>query len=149
MSIPDSLIYKYFKLATLLDKAELDKIKLELDDKNTNPRNLKVRLGFELVKKYHNEEAAKAALNEFETIFVKKEIPDDIPEYTLESDGVKLANLMKDTKMVDSTSEAVRLIKQGAVTIDGEKITDKDHVIKRQKDFVLKAGKRKFLKVKV
>lgn len=149
MSIPDSLIYKYFKLATLLSKDELDKIKLELEDKNTNPRNLKVRLGYELVKKYYSEESAKAALNEFETIFVKKEIPDDIPEYKLKEDGLKLANLMKDTKLAESTSEAVRLIKQGAVTINGEKITDKDYVIKRSEDFVLKAGKRKFLKVKV
>lgn len=149
MSIPDNLIYKYFKLATLLGKDELDKIKKELEDKDTNPRNLKVRLGYELVKKYYDEGSAKSALNEFETIFVKKEIPDDIPEYKLEADGVKLANLMKDTKMVDSTSEAVRLIKQGAVTINGEKVTDKDLVINRNEDFVLKAGKRKFLKVKV
>jgi tyrosyl-tRNA synthetase len=149
MSIPDNLIYKYFKLATLLGKDELDKIKLELEDKNTNPRNLKVRLGYELVKKYYDEESAKSALSEFETIFVKKEIPDDIPEYKLETDEVKLANLMKDTKLVDSTSEAVRLIKQGAVTINGEKVTDKDYVIKRLEDFILKAGKRKFLKVKV
>ncbi len=148
MSIPDNLIYKYFKLATLLGKDELDKIKKELEDKDTNPRNLKVRLGYELVKKYYDKESAKSALNEFETIFVKKEIPDDIPEYKLEADGVKLANLMKDTKMVDSTSEAVRLIKQGAVTINGEKVTDKDLVIIRNEDFVLKAGKRKFLKVK-
>lgn len=149
MSIPDNLIYKYFKLATLIGKDELIKIKKELEDKDTNPRNLKVRLGYELVKKYYDEESAKSALSEFETIFVKKEIPDDIPEYKLETDGVKLANLMKDTKMVDSTSEAVRLIKQGAVTINGEKVTDKDLVVSRNEDFVLKAGKRKFLKVKV
>jgi tyrosyl-tRNA synthetase len=148
MSIPDILIYKYFKYTTDLNDEELNLIKKELDDINTNPRNLKVRLGYELVKKYYDEVSAKSAQNEFEAIFVKKEIPDDIPEYSLQENEIKLANLMKDTNMADSTSGAIRLISQGAVSINGEKISDKDFVIKRNGDFILKVGKRKFLKVK-
>jgi tyrosyl-tRNA synthetase len=142
MSIPDNLIYKYFKFCTSISEEELKKIKRELEDKKTNPRNLKVKLAYELVKKYYDEHSAINARNEFELIFVKKEIPDDIPEY-------KLVNIMKDSGLSDSTSEAVRLIKQGGVSIDGEKISDKDLVISDDKDFILKVGKRKFLKVKV
>ncbi len=147
MSIPDNLILKYFTLCTDLSKDELEKIKSELADTNTNPRNLKVRLGYELVKKYYNEESAKYALNEFETIFVKKEIPDDIPEFTVNKGEIKLVTLMKESEMASSSSEAIRLIKQGGVTIDGEKITDDKHLVNADNDFILKVGKRKFVKI--
>lgn len=148
MSIPDNLIYKYFKFAVIPNNNELENIRKELENKNVNPRNLKVRLGFELVKKYYSEEKAKEAQQEFENIFVKKEIPDDIPEYALQQDEIKLANLMKEAGIADSTSEAVRLIKQGAVSINGEKILDKDYIVRKKADLIIKAGKRKFLKVK-
>lgn len=149
MSIPDKLIYKYYSLGTMLNDAELSEVKKELDDPATNPRNLKVRLGYELVKKYYDEESAKYAQNEFETIFVKKEIPDDIPEFKLEAKEVKLVTIIKENNMAATSSEAIRLIKQGGVTIDGEKITDEKYVVKAEKDFVLKVGKRKFLRVLV
>lgn len=149
MSIPDSHIYKYFQLGTLLNDNELAEIKKQLSDPAVNPRNLKVRLGYELVKKYYDEESAKYAQQEFETIFVKKEIPDDITEYKLDSKEVKLITIIKENNLVSSSSEAIRLIKQGGVTIDGEKITDDKYIVKAEKDFVLKVGKRKFLKVKV
>jgi tyrosyl-tRNA synthetase len=149
MSIPDNLIYKYFKFCTSISEEELKKVKRELEDKKTNPRNLKVKLAYELVKKYYDEQSAINARNEFELIFVKKEIPDDIPEYRLNKKGIKLVNLIKDSGLSDSASEAVRLIKQGGVSINGEKISDKDLVISDDKDFILKVGKRKFLKVKV
>jgi len=149
MSIPDKLILKYFTLGTMLSNEELAGIKNELEDPKTNPRNLKVRLGYELVKKYYDEDSAKYAQNEFETIFVKKEIPDDIPEFKMDAKEVKLVTLIKENNMAASSGEAIRLIKQGGVTIDGEKITDDKFVVKAEKDFVLKVGKRKFLKVKV
>ena len=79
MSIPDSLIFKYFKLCTPINTDELKKIKFALEDKGTNPRDLKVRLAYELVKKYYNEQIALESQKEFESIFVKKEIPDEIP----------------------------------------------------------------------
>jgi tyrosyl-tRNA synthetase len=149
MSIPDNLIYKYFKFCTNIAGEELNKIKKELEDKKTNPRNLKVKLAFELVKKYYNEQSALNAQNEFETIFVKKEIPEDIPEYVLKHKEVKLTALMKESGLTDSITNAGRLIAQGGVSINGYKITDKDHLIDTDKDFILKVGKRKFLKVKI
>lgn len=146
MSIPDSLIYKYFKLCTHVDTTELAKIKSALDDRKTNPRDLKERLAYELVKKYYDEDSAKDARKEFEVIFVNKEIPDELPEYRLPGKEIKLVNLMKEAGVVDSTSDAYRLIKSGAVSIDGTKIQDKDMVITGNKEFVLKAGKRKFMR---
>ena len=147
MSIPDRLILKYFTLTTPLSSGELKEIEKQLKDPAVNPRNLKVRLGYELVKKYYSEEAAKNAEEEFEAIFVKKEIPDDIPEFKLSVKGMKLTNLLKETNLVSSASEAGRLIKQGGVYIDGEKITDDKTVLHNDKEFVLKVGKRKFAKV--
>lgn len=147
MSIPDKLIMKYYTLTTPLNDPELKEIDKTLKDPATNPRNLKVRLGYELVKKYYNENAAQKALEEFETIFVKKEVPDDIPEYKISPGGLKLVALMKDSGLASSSAEAIRLIKQGGVSIDGDKITDEKHVLKIDKEFVLKVGKRKFLKV--
>ncbi len=149
MSIPDSLILKYFTLGTMLGNSELTEIKNQLEVPATNPRNLKVRLAYELVKKYYDEETAKYAQQEFETIFVKKEIPDDIPEYKIDTKELKLVSLMKETGTAASASEAVRLIKQGGVTIDGEKITDEQYLVRAEKDFILKVGKRKFIKIKV
>lgn len=149
MSIPDTLILKYFTLGTMLSDAELAEVKKELDDPATNPRNLKVRLGYELVKKYYDETSAKYAQEEFEKIFSKKEIPDDIPEFKLDAKEVKLVTIIKENNMAASSGEAIRLIKQGGVTIDGEKITDDKYVVMAEKDFVLKVGKRRFLRVKV
>lgn len=149
MSIPDTLIYKYFKLCIDISDAKLRKINSELESKTANPRNLKAELGFELVKKYYDAATALQSMNEFDTIFVRKEIPDDIPEYFLTSDEIKLPLLIKESKLADSNAGAVRLIEQGGVQIDGVKITDKNYIIKREKDFILKVGKRKFLKVKV
>ncbi len=148
MSVPDTLILKYFTLCTDFDQVELSVIKNELEEKKTNPRNLKVRLAYELVKKYYDEQSADYAKNEFETIFVKKEIPDDIPEYTINTGELKLVTLMKEANMAGSSSDAIRLIKAGAVSIDGEKITDEKYIITTGKEFILKVGKRKFVKVK-
>jgi tyrosyl-tRNA synthetase len=136
-------------LTTPVSEEELKEFKTRLENPETNPRNLKVRLAYELVKKYYNEESAKYAQKEFENVFVKKEIPDDIPEYKIDAGELKLISLMKETGMASSASEAMRLIKQGGVYIDGEKITDDKFVVKPSRDFILKVGKRKFVKIKV
>ncbi len=149
MSIPDVLIFKYYTLATRLTPNELLEIKRELEDPNTNPRNLKRRLGYELVKLYYNEEVAKQSIEEFDKIFIKKEVPDDIPEIVLKEKGTKLITLIVSNKMADSNAAARRLIEQGGVTINGGKVDDFNHVLDYSEDFVLKVGKRKFLKVKV
>ncbi len=152
MSIPDGLIYKYFRLCTLLPAKELDTIKSQLNDKNVNPRDLKARLGYELVKKYYDEDKAKEAQAEFENIFGKKGIPDEknIPEYLLETVDLNISTFLKESGLTDSTSASHRFITAGAVTIDGEKVTDPKLNLKniKKKEFIIKVGKRKFLKVK-
>jgi tyrosyl-tRNA synthetase len=100
MSIPDKLIWKYFALTTPLSDTELKEIENQLKDPSVNPRNLKVRLAFELVKKYYDENTARNAEQEFENIFVKKEVPDDIPEFKISTRGRKLAEIMKETGLV-------------------------------------------------
>jgi tyrosyl-tRNA synthetase len=152
MSIPDSLIYKYFKLCTDISDKELTEIKSQLEDKNTNPRNLKVKLGYELVKKYYDKLAAEDAQKEFEKIFVKKEVPDDIEELQLYVDlPLLLHQFLTMTKLASSNAEARRLIEQGGVSIDGEKLTHPftDMLQYINKDIIIKVGKRKFLKVKI
>lgn len=149
MSIPDSLILKYFRLATLTDESEIKIMEKSLLNRLVNPRDLKLRLAYELVKKYYGESYAEHEKNEFEKVFSRKQVPEDIPEYTIQSHEIKLITIMKETGMATTSSEAIRLIKQGAVSIDGKKITDDKYVIKSEKDFILKVGKRKFVKIKV
>lgn len=147
MSIPDPLIYKYFELATKLSRNELLEVKNILEDSSNNPRDMKRKLGFELVKLYYDEDTAKKSIEEFDKIFIKKEVPDDIPEYKLSEDTIKLINLMTITKLTDSNASGRRLIQQGGVSINGKKVTDVNTIVNNKKEFILKAGKRKFLKV--
>ena len=147
MSIPDVLIYKYFELGTRLPLSKLEEIKKSLEDPKNNPRDYKRMLGFELVKLYYDEETAKGAVDEFNKIFIRKEIPDEIPEFILNEKSIKLVNLITAFKLAESNGIARRLIEQGGVSIDGEKIEDVNYVVEKRKEFVLKVGKRKFLKV--
>lgn len=147
MRVPDPLIYKYFQLGTQVPLDELEAIKNELEDPNTNPRDVKRKLGLELVKLYYDEETAQRAIEEFDQIFIKKEVPDNIPEHKLNGENIKLIQLMTDTKMSPSNAESRRLIEQGGVTIDGEKVADVNFIIEPGSEFVLKVGKRKFLRV--
>jgi tyrosyl-tRNA synthetase len=146
MSIPDTLIYKYFTLCTDLSSVELADLKTQLTNEKTNPRNLKVRLAFELVKKYHDEQRAREAREEFERIFVKKEVPDDIKEIKMNAKGMKLVDVLKQSQLAPSSSEAIRLIRQGGVSVNGEKITNEKEIINTG-EFILKVGKRKFAKI--
>ncbi|MCB0723310.1 MAG: tyrosine--tRNA ligase [Ignavibacteriae bacterium] len=147
MRIPDTLIHKYFQLGTQLPLEDLEAIRKELEHPDTNPRDHKRKLGMELVKLYYDEETAQKAIEEFDQIFIKKEVPDDIPEHKLNGGEVRLTQLMTDTRMTSSNSEARRLIEQGGVTIDGEKVSDVNYVVGKGEEFVLKVGKRKFLRV--
>jgi len=147
MSIPDTLIYKYFNLVTKLERAELDKIKKELEIGEGNPRDYKRKLGYELVKIYYDEETAGKTIEEFDTIFIKGGIPDDIPEITVSEDSKKLIDLMTENNMTESKTSARKLIEQGAVNIDGTKITDVNSMTAIRDGMILKVGKRKFLKI--
>lgn len=147
MSIPDTLIYKYFELGTRVPLERLQNIKSLLEDSNTNPRNVKRELAYELVKLYYDEETAEKAKEEFDTIFVKKEIPDDIPELELDTKDKKLIDLMFENNLTDSKSNARRLIEQGGISINGKKLTDINFIFNNEGVYIIKVGKKKFLKV--
>lgn len=151
MSIPDELIYKYFELLTEVPGDELQQIKTRLDDGSVNPMKLKRQLARELVSLYHDAEAAKRAEVQFDQVHKQKEIPDDIPEISpeLNEEGkVWIVQLMRAASLADSNSEARRLIEQGGVRIDGEKIQDTTVNLEVYEEFVLQVGKRKFVRVK-
>ena len=149
MSIPDHLIYRYFELLTDVDRKTLNEIKTKLADPKTNPRDVKMDLAFTLVRMYHGKEAAEYAASEFKKVFVKKDIPDEMPEVVLKQQSIRLDDLLLTSKTAASKSEARRLISGGGVSIDGEKITDPFYMVTLKNDQVLKVGKRKFVKIKI
>jgi tyrosyl-tRNA synthetase len=148
MSIPDGLISNYFELATVLDEAECRKIKAQLADPSTNPRNVKVRLGKEIVCMYHSHEEAEKAAGEFDRIFKEKQTPEDMPVHVVGESKVWIVKLMTGSGLASSSSEARRLIQQGAVELDGERVSDPDAQVDLSKERVLKVGKRRFLRVR-
>jgi len=153
MSIPDTLIYKYFRLCTQTTDEELKEIKRQLEEGKTNPRDLKVKLAYELVKKYHSERESRAAQEEFERVFSRREIPADIAEFRIREkfgeNEIGALDLLVVSGSASSKGEARRLIEQGAVDIEGRRLKDAKEQIALNKDFVLRVGKRKFLKIKV
>lgn len=146
LSIPDSTIYNWFVLCTNYPN---DKLKTLQQEIATDPRNTKRLLAREIVSTYYNEKQALDAENQFDTIFIKKEIPDDIPEISLTySDGkFSLIQLLVDQKMSESKGEAKRLIQGGGVTLNGEKISDINFMLEAGNEKIIKAGKRKFVKI--
>jgi tyrosyl-tRNA synthetase len=149
LSLPDKLIYDYFVLTTNVSADELRTIKRQITDEKTNPRDLKRRLARELVALYHDSQAARMAEEEFERVFVKKELPDEVPEFsiTFADSEIGIMNLLTETKLVASKSEARRLIEQGGVSVDGGRIADHNAMVRLDKDVILKVGKRKFVRV--
>lgn len=151
LSIPDSLIFLYFELATDISNQELAEIKSQLSDPKTNPRDLKRQLGRKIVEMYYDNEAAIQAQAEFDKIFIKKEIPDEIEELHLSSSEkeIGLVDLILKVNFASSKGEARRLITQGGVSIDGNKMDDINSNIKIDKPITLKVGKRKFIKLSI
>jgi len=150
LSIPDNLIYTYFELATDVTNEKLTEIRTKLEDEKTNPRDLKRELARTIVRIYYNDKSANEAEEAFDKIFIKKEIPDEIPEYKIETGDKKIniIDLILAVQFAPSKSEARRLIIQGGVTVNGEKIDDITAEIKLDKETILKVGKRKFIKIK-
>jgi len=148
LSIPDNLIYTYFELATAVSNEELSRIKNDLANPSLNPRDLKRALARKLVAMYHSEEASVEAEKEFDNIFVKKGLPDEVPEFKVAGlKEIELIELMVMTGSAPTKSEARRLLQQGGVTIDGEKIEDLKFIVKFDNPFILKVGKRKFYRI--
>lgn len=147
MSIPDALIYRYFELCTKVSDDELKQIKSDLEEGKVNPRDVKRRLGHELVKMYYDSETADKTIEEFDRVFIKKENPEEIPEIKLNEDRMKVVELLTHTKLTDSNSNSRRMIEQGAVSINGIKISDVNLETEITNGMILKVGKRKFLKI--
>lgn len=146
MSISDDLMWRYLDLLSFESLETIASWKQEVEN-GENPRNIKFRLAEEIISRYHNIEQAKKAQQNFIDRFAKNQIPDEMDEFTF-SKGIKIANLLKDSKLVNSTSEAFRMIKQGAVKMDGEKINDKD-LTPNEGTSVYQVGKRKFARVTI
>ena len=147
MSIPDNLILNYFELATTLDEAECRKIKALLAEPGTNPRDVKVRLGKEIVALYHSQAEAEKAAGDFDRVFKEKQVPEDMPVHVVGEPKVWIVKLMTGSGLASSSSEARRLIQQGAVKVDGERVSDPDAQVDLSKERILKVGKRRFLRV--
>jgi len=149
LRIPDSLIYSYYELTTDIPNKELKEIKKQLETQSTNPRDLKRRLGRALVELYYDADTAKNAEEEFDRIFIDKSLPDEVEEFSLkQSDGItNVSNLMVSSKLASSRSDARRLIEQGGVSIDGEKVTDFNAPLPAKSEFIIKVGKRRFLRI--
>ncbi len=147
LSIPDNLIFTYFELTTNISKEELKQIKLQLENPEINPRDLKRKLARTLVTLYYNEEKAKEAEENFDRLFIKKDIPENVPEMKLDKPEINIIDLLLQTKFASSKSEARRLIEQGGVSVSGEKITDLDAKVILNSEKILKVGKRKFIKL--
>ena len=146
MSIPDTMIEKYFLLAANADKAEMKRIQSQLADKSINPRELKRELALEIVTMYYSTETAADAEQHFDQIFLHKDIPEDILGIELDDD-VALVDLIFTHNLVASKSEGRRLIDQGAVKLNDLKCSDRNQVLKKGEKIVIKVGKRRFLKV--
>ena len=147
MSIPDTLIKKYFVLAADANDDTLAKIEKQLDDSNTNPRDVKRALGREIVSLYYGKDSALAAEKHFDRVIVNKSDPEEMEELNLKSDK-SLIDIISSVGLTKSKGEARRMISQGAVRLDGEKVTDVNLVINKGSETVIKVGKRRFIKIK-
>jgi len=150
MSISDELMWRYFELLSFLPEEDIEKFKQDIEE-GINPRDIKFVLGEEIVARFHSEADATNAKENFIARFQKGAMPDDITEIELTAVEGKLAiaNLLKNADLVSSTSDAFRMIKQGAVKIDGEKVADKGLEIETGTEHIYQVGKRRFAKVKL
>lgn len=149
MSISDDLMWRYYDLLSFRPLAEIQQLKQDVLA-GANPRDVKILLAKEIIARFHDETAAEAAHQDFTQRFSKNALPDDIPEVVLSFAGaaMPITNLLKEAGLVDSTSEAIRMIKQGAVKLNGEqKIEDSKLDVAKGSSQIYQVGKRKFAKV--
>ncbi len=150
MSISDELMWNYYELLSARSLSELAEFKAGIAAGTLNPRDVKIWLAKEIIARFHDEAAAEAAHNDFTLRFSKNAIPDEMPEVTVtaEAEGIAVANLLKEASLVETTSEALRMIKQNAVKRDGEVIAD-GKLLVAAGTAVWQVGKRKFARVTV
>ncbi len=145
MSINDELMWRYYDLISLKSINEIETLKNDVRN-GKNPREIKVSLALEIVERFHSKDDAFKALNDFELRFKQNEIPNDLVLTQL-SGSTAIASILKQTNLVSSTSEAIRMIDQGGVKINGNKISDKSMLLNKNTEYVLQVGKRKFAKI--
>jgi tyrosyl-tRNA synthetase len=146
LSIPDDIMLSWFTLAADVDDQYIKEIEIKIKNNNVNPMELKRELARKIVAMYYDEKIALDAESYFNRVTVSKGMPDEIEEYQLKNDDL-LVNIIADSGLLKSKSEARRMIKQSAVKIDGETVKDIQYKVSMNDSFVLKVGKRKFLKV--
>jgi tyrosyl-tRNA synthetase len=150
MSIPDELIVKYFNLVTDLPLEEKQTISAGLSHGTLHPKDAKIHLARTIVSMFHGEEAAIAAVQHFKTVFQKGALPDDIPSVEWKGEpSVSIIELLVGLEMQSSKSEARRMIKNGGIRIDGEKVMDTEMIVSVTDGMIVQVGKRKFVKVEV
>jgi len=149
MSLPDELIINYMRLLTEIPEEKINKIEKELKSGAVNPKEPKARLGFEIAKFYHNAEEAEQAKKEFERVFSKKEMPSEMSIVEILGNKINIIDFLADNKILQSKSEARRLIEQGGVEIDKKKIDDWQKEVEVKDGSVIQIGKRKFIKIKI
>jgi tyrosyl-tRNA synthetase len=150
MSISDELMWRYIELLSFAPLAVVRSWKEQLNA-GGNPRDVKVAFAQEIVERFHGREAARAALADFEARFRNGALPQDIPEVTLRSagEGIALPQVLKQSGLVASTSEAMRMIEQGGVKLGGNKASDKSLRLPSGTEAVLQVGKRKYARVRI
>lgn len=150
MSISDELMWSYYELLSTRPLAEITQFKADIAANKLNPRDVKIWLAKELIARYHDEAAAEAAHNDFTQRFSKNAIPDEMPEVTVSTsaEGIAVGNLLKEAALVETTSEALRMIKQNAVKRDGEVVAD-GKLLVTAGTAVWQVGKRKFARITV
>ena len=148
MSISDELMWRYYELLSFKSISEIASIRKSVE-KGANPRDAKFTLAEEIIERFHSAGAAKDARESFISQFAKGAVPDDMPEVELVAGeaGIRIANLLKEANLVDSTSDGMRMVKQGAVKIDGQKINDPGLMVHAPAELVVQVGKRKWARV--
>lgn len=149
MSVSDELMWRYYNLLSFKSESEILALRQSISE-GRNPRDVKVLLAQELVARFHGPAAAVAALEDFQTRFQRNAIPDDIPEVSLAGEGgISVVAVLKQAGLTASTSEAIRMIDQGGVRLDGDKLTDRGLMLESGAVVVLQVGKRKFARITV
>jgi len=146
MSISDEMMENYYTLLTNLSDERIAEL---LDGAKTHPKEAKVLLGKTIVTEFYNEATAQVAAAEFEKVFAKKQLPDDMPEVEIGADAIAASKLVLHCGLVESGGEAKRMIKNGAVSIDDNKVNDPNEQITPRDKMVIKVGKRRFARLKV
>jgi tyrosyl-tRNA synthetase len=147
MSVSDALMWRYFELLSFRPKSEIDGFQTQIVD-GANPRDIKFLLCEEIITRFHDALAAETAKQDFIQRFQKNAIPDVMPEVTIAlGDGLLIGNLTKEAQLCSSSSEGSRMVKQGAVKINGEKVEDPKMLVLEAESFVLQVGKRKFARI--